>query len=174
MQKDQTAYRLRIVEESIDTHGSALLGYLMGLTGNKHDAEDLFDDLWLFVLRRFKDEHIGEFGLLRRKAYQLFIDRYRRAVRNPVSTVEEVPDKPVIGTAPEAFSEEDEARFKRKFFEDYPVPLSGLHKECLWLHCRIGYTFKEIAGILDIPSSTVGDKVASARKAFADHFNHNK
>ncbi|MBK1883531.1 RNA polymerase sigma factor [Luteolibacter pohnpeiensis] len=164
--------RLAKVEHAIDSHGSYLLDYLTSLTKNRHDAEAIHSDLWVYVLHRFRSEHIEHLGALRRKAYQLFIDHYRKQRRNPVLIVEETPECPTQSSH-EPYTDEEQAEFKARFFAEYQVDLPTEHQEALWLHAWCGYTFQEIAKIMGRPSSTIGDWITLARQAFADYLNSN-
>lgn len=167
-----TDHRLALVERAIDTHGAYLLHYLTQLTRNPHDAGELFNDLWMVVLRRFKDGDIGNLSFLRRKAYQIFVDWYRKERRNPVAAMETPPEIAAPPGQGDVLSAEEEEGFKIRFFEEYPVALSPEQKEALWLHARLGMTFVEIAAMLDKPPSTVGDWIKQARTAFAEYLNN--
>ena len=168
---DEFERRLATVEAAIDKHGNHLQGFLITLTKNTHDAEELFDDLWVHVLHRFKIEDISKMGYLRRKAYQLFVDFWRKKQRNPVTTVEILPEEPASSAFHDAATPEEEEALKRNFFAEYDAGLSDDQRDALWLHARYGYTFTEIGKLMQKPSSTVGDWIAQARKSFAEAFN---
>lgn len=165
--------RIEMVERAIDSHGAYLLDYLTGLTRNRHDAESIHSDLWVYALHRFPAEKIAHLGALRRKAYQLFVDHYRKQRRSPVRVVEDPPDMPASHGQHEPCSEAEQAAFKARFFAEYDVDLPARHRDALWLHAWCGYTFQEIAEIMGKPSSTIGDWITQARQAFADHLNSN-
>jgi len=80
---------------SVDTYHTYLRDYLFGLCGQWQDAENLLQDLWQYVLLHFEDDQIDSVNLLRRKAYQLFIDHYRRQIRRGESLSETPLDLPV-------------------------------------------------------------------------------
>jgi len=167
-------HRFKLVEKAIDEHGMYLERvYLRGLTKNSHDAEDLANELWLHVLNRFKTEEITDLSRLRRKAYQLFVDYWRRQQRNPVTAVEELPDSPVSSNITEPSTHAEEEAFKERFFSEYPADLTEDQKTALWLHARMGYTFVEVGQIMQKPQSTVGDWVKQARATLAEHLNNN-
>lgn len=163
--------RLKLVEQAIDEHGSYLLSYLKSLTKQKEDAEELFDDLWIWVLNKLPEDRIFHVGVLRRKAYQLFVDRWRKQKRNPVFAVEDLPDVSSPDTQSEALTDEEEEQFKIRFFSEYDVNLSEKQKHVLWLSARMGYTHREISDLIGIPASTVGDWLLQCREAFADYLN---
>lgn len=164
--------RLALVEQAIDRYGGYLQGYLFDLTKQWQDAEDLLSQLFVHVLHRFPEERIMQVGVLRRKAYQLFVDYWRKKQRS-VPTVDEESghEQPAANVAPEPQTEEEEAAFKARFFSDYDVGLSEAQKEALWLHARYGYTHVEISKQLGVPSSTIGDWIKHARKRIAERIN---
>lgn len=159
--------RLALVEEAIDLHGGYLFHLLCEWTKNYHDAEDLLNELWALVLRAFPEGKITQFGLLRRKAYQLFIDYQRRKQRNPVTTVETLPEISNTLTT-EPYDEQDEIKFRNRFFAEYQVELEPEKQKAVWLYARYGYTYAEIAEQLNKPASTIGDWVREARELFSN------
>lgn len=161
--------RMRLVERSIDQHGQYLLHYLHSLTKQWQDAENLYNDMWVFVLNRFAEDKIMHVGFLRRKAYQLFVDYWRRCQRNLVTTTDELPETEVLPMSDESYSVEDEANFKSRFFAEYAVNLSTDQQDAVWLYARYGFTYKEIAERLDKPPSTIGDWITHARSLFSDY-----
>lgn len=163
--------RLKLVEQAIDEHGSYLLSYLKGLTKQKEDAEELFDDLWIWVLNKLPEDRIFHVGVLRRKAYQLFVDRWRKQKRNPVIVVEDLPDASSPDSSGEALTDAEEQRFRARFFAEYDVDLTKQQKDVLWLSARMGYTHREISDIVGVPASTVGDCLLKCRQVFADYLN---
>ncbi len=163
--------RLKLVEQSIDRYGNYLQGYLYFLTKQWQDAETLFDDLFIYALNKLPEEKLTHIGILRRRAFHMYVDSYRRKKRNPVTTVEELPDSPCLAHPEEPFSPEADKKFKESFFSDYPVDLKPLQKEALWLYARHGYTYQEIARILGKSPSTIGDWITLSRKKFAEHLN---
>ncbi|BCX48597.1 hypothetical protein HAHE_25050 [Haloferula helveola] len=163
--------KMEMVERSIEAHGSYLLNFLHSLTRNRQDAENLHSDLWVYVLHRFSPDRIGDIAALRRKARHLFIDHYRKLRRDPLAFVEDTPESGSGSGISEPFTEREQAEFRRRFFTEFPVCLPPEHEEALWLHAWCGHTFQEVAGIMGKPASTVGDWIAGARQAFADHLN---
>src|SRR5688572_17902934 len=89
--------RMELLIASVDLNHAALLDYLMRLCRNFEDARDISQTLWRYVYVSFPADKIGCYPLLRRKAYQLFVDSYRAAKRRPEIAVEELPEVPVAG-----------------------------------------------------------------------------
>lgn len=85
-----TRYRqgdVSALDALIDRHQRSLYGYLVNLTGNRSDADDLFQEVWMRVIRKlslYADQNFG--GWLMRIAHNLTIDRIRR--RKPESSVD--------------------------------------------------------------------------------------
>lgn len=163
--------RLAALEEAIDKYHLYLERYLTSLTRNHADAEDLLSRLWVIVLHKFKDDQIGNLPILRRKAYQLFIDHYRAKMRerDKVQNVETLPEPGIEHLGKEAYTDAEEIRLKEKFWTEFPVDLPAQQKEVLWLSARYGFTIQEISARLSLPHSTIGDWLQRSRKALADY-----
>jgi DNA-directed RNA polymerase specialized sigma24 family protein len=165
--------RMTAVTASVENYHTYLLDYLFRLTRQRQDAENLLQDLWRHVLLHFEESKISSFPLLRRKAYQLFIDHYRRQSRRGEVLSEETPEVAVQPNHFAAFTDAEEVALRRKFWAEYPtVDLTEPQKEALWLHARYGFTCKEIEQRLGVPSSTVGDWIALGRRRLAAVINN--
>jgi RNA polymerase sigma factor (sigma-70 family) len=167
--------RVAAVSQAVDDYHTYLLNYLFSLTRQWQDAENLLQDLWRYVLLNFDEDKIHALPLLRRKAYQLFIDHYRRQVRRGEVLSDEIPEVPVQQPNFAPFTEDGEAALREKFWSEYPgIDLTEKQKEVLWLHARYGFTFKEVADRMGEAASTVGDWVALARKKLAEMINNER
>lgn len=164
--------RIKVIEGAIDRHHAYLERYLQSLTRNHADAEDLLSRLWVHALHKFKDDQLGNLPLLRRKAYQLFVDHYRQKARSREDLREHLPDHPVQHVGKEAYSTEEEEVLRLRFWAEFPVDLPNEQREALWLSARYGFTIQEIADRLSVPSSTIGDWLIRSRQALADHLNN--
>jgi DNA-directed RNA polymerase specialized sigma24 family protein len=157
---------------AVDLHHRYLHKYLHHLTGQWQDAEDLLQELWRYVVVHFPEEKIQSIGLLRRKAYQLFVDRYRSARRRPETCMSELPEIACKGCCETGFSEEQEAELKAKFWSGFLfIELTEMQKEVLWSYARYGYTYHEMESQFSIPASTIGDWVALGRQRLAAYIN---
>lgn len=164
--------RMAAVSAAVDNYHRYLLDYLHRLTRQWQDAENLAQDLWRHVLLNFDEDKIGCLPLLRRKAYQMFIDHYRRQIRRGEILPEEMPEVPAQHHDFSAFTEDEESALQEKFWSEYPgIELSITQKQALWLHARYGFTHKEIAQKLEVPSSTIGDWIILARKKLTEILN---
>jgi DNA-directed RNA polymerase specialized sigma24 family protein len=132
--------RVAAVSHSVDDFLTYLLKYLFSLTRQWQDAENLLQDLWRYVLLNFDEDKIHALPLLRRKAYHLFLDHYRRQVRRGEVLAEEVPDVPAQQPDFAPFTEDGEAALRERFWSEYPgITLTEKQKEVLWLHARYGF-----------------------------------
>lgn len=164
--------KMALVSQAVSDYHAYLREYLYRMTRQWQDAENLLQDLWRHVLLNFDEDKIQCLPLLRRKAYQLFIDHYRRQVRRGEILSDELPEVPVSG-ARASITDDDEAGLKKKFWADYPkIELTEQQKDALWLHARYGFTFKEIEKQLGVPASTVGDWITLGRKKLAEAINN--
>jgi DNA-directed RNA polymerase specialized sigma24 family protein len=164
--------RFELVSESVDMYHKHLLGYVYTMTNQWQDAENIVQNVWKFVIVYFKDDQLGHghLPLLRRKAYQLFIDHYREKQRKPAIPTDQLPEYRSVKTAPEAYTDAEELRLKAVFFEQYPgIELSDGQKEVIWLHGRYGFTHMEIAEKTGTAASTIGDWIKLGRKRIAEY-----
>ncbi|WP_309385635.1 RNA polymerase sigma factor [Cerasicoccus frondis] len=165
--------RVDLVMQAVDLHQTHLLHYLTGLTRNYHDAEDLLQSLWNHVLLHFKERDILSLPILRRKAYQHFVDAYRSKVRRPEDIREDYAGIEPVARPREAYSDAEEAQLKANFWSELSgIDLTDQQKECLWLHARFSYSYSEIADRLGIGKSTVGDAITIARDKIKQAFEH--
>lgn len=165
--------RLAAVTRAVDDYHGYLLDYLHQLTRQRQDAENLVQDLWRHVLLHFDEGKIGCLPLLRRKAYQLFIDHYRKLVRRGEVLTDKLPDAPVHHPDFNGATEAEDAALRERFWSEYPgIDLTEDQKAALWLHARYGFTYKEIEDRAGFPASTVGDWIALGRQRLAAFINH--
>jgi len=156
--------RMELVMQAVDKYHNYLLQYLIGYTRNHHDAEDLLQTLWKHVLLHFPQEKIGKIGLLRRKAYQIFVDAYRFRKRRAEQLTPDYTGIEPESRAYEPGSDAEEAALKEQFWDEFQgINLTDTQRECIWLHARYGYSYSEIGQKLGIGKSTVGDAVTNAR-----------
>lgn len=67
------------LDRLIDRHQRMLFGYIVNMTGRQEGADDVFQEVWLKVIRKldaYRDENFG--GWLVRIARNVVIDRARR------------------------------------------------------------------------------------------------
>ena len=157
--------RKELVMGSVDLYHGYLIKYLKSFA--PHDCvEDVVQELWKYVLLKFPLEKIQDVGLLRKKAYQLFIDQYRKSkVLSEAKTM--IMLEPTRENGEAVFSASSEAKLQERFWLEYDVGLTDLQKEVVWHHARYGMTFEEIEQALGIKASTACDWMKLARKKIA-------
>jgi RNA polymerase sigma-70 factor (ECF subfamily) len=141
--------------------------FALSLTRNPHDAEDLVQDTFLKAQRAFASFEPGSnakawlFTILRR----LHIDRYRRSKKRPVPLPEETladlpeaaapaeaePDLPWDHLPPDALE---------RAIEEVPEPF----RVAVRLRDLEGFSYREIAEVLDIPPGTVMSRLFRGRE----------
>jgi len=163
---------MRLVNRAIDAYGTSLLNYAHSLCRNNNvDADALFDDLFIYALKKFPEDKFMAYGFYRLKLYQLFVDRWRSERRRLDQPVAELPDREQPSSK-EIVSEDAEIALRNRFFEDYPVDLTEIQKEALFLWARYGFTHQEIGEKLNIPRSTVADHIRIGRAAIVEYVNN--
>lgn len=163
----------RLLIEAMDKYGSFILGYLNSLCHDHTMAEDVSQQLWVYVYSKFEPQYYEHAGFLKNKAYQLFVDECRkRKVRSFVTTVESIPDSPAPPPSREPSNTEEEKQLYDDFWEQFSsLQLKEKHKEIFWLHARLGYTMQEISGQLNVATSTANDWLRLIKKQCLEHLN---
>ena len=165
--------RLSLVNEAIDKYHVYLVSYVANICKNYQSAEDIMQEVWVFVLNKFEESKITCLPILRRKAWQKSIDHYRSLKRRKETTHEELPDVPVSPAHnSEPQCEEEEKEFERSFWSEFPgIDLTEGQKKVLWFHARYGLSYKEIEAKTGIATSTIGDWIKLARSKVAAYLN---
>lgn len=150
---------------AMDHFGTYLLGYFESLCKDRLLAEDLSQQLWVYVYEKFSEKDFEHAGFLKRKAYQLFVDEMRkRGVRSHVTFVEDPPDYPSISDGREPMDAREERELFDSFWEQFdPLNFTDSEKQVFWLSARYGYTMKEVGEKLGIPHSTAHDWLKSVK-----------
>lgn len=155
-------------ERVVRPHLDRLYRLAWRLTGQKAEAEDLFQELLIRAYRKLDDlvliEHPGSW--LARVMYNLFIDERRRFARRRMHTVEE-GQLPGEGIAAFAGSEDpvhDNVRAeKMQMLDKALAQLSDEHRVIVLLHDTEGYKLTEIHELVGVPVGTVKSRLHRAR-----------
>jgi len=151
-----------LIEDYIENYGRRLYGLCRKLCGDAYDAEDLYQETWLRVLRSFEKYNSAcDFEKwAARICVNLFRDRWRRKKRSPVlDTFPSAEEKTQIlenVAAPEA--------------EDYSMvhtavaALPEKQRVTVVLYYFNGFDTGATARILRVPEGTVKSRLAAARK----------
>ncbi len=155
-------------EKLVRPHFDRLYRLAWRLTGQKAEAEDLFQELLIKAYGKLDDlVKIDEPGSwLSRVMYNLFIDERRRFARRRMHTVEEGemagdgiaglpgPDDPAF----------DQERYERITKLDLALSqLSDEHRLIVLLHDTEGYKLTEIQELIGVPVGTVKSRLHRAR-----------
>ena len=126
--------------------------YALSLCSNRQDAEDIVHDAWVRLDNRYKKP--PEKSLLYTTIRNLYIDRYRRAMKIRFSEFEEhiyVPD----ANAFDGITADELDRFLRQ--------LRDVEREALYLSVVEGYTADEISTMTSTARGTVLSMIHRAR-----------
>src|SRR6266576_2403910 len=148
----------------------SLYGAAMRMTRNPSDAEDLIQETFLRAYRGFGGftEGTNLKAWLYRILTNTFINSYRKRQREPVTVLEdEIPDWYLYGTDQSEASAETEV-LDRMPDADVKEALDALPEQfrmAVWLADVEGFSYKEIAEILNVPIGTVMSRLHRGRKA---------
>jgi len=155
-------------EKLVRPHFDRLYRLAWRLTGQKAEAEDLFQELLIKAYGKLDDLiEIDEPGSwLCRVMYNLFIDERRRFARRRLQTVEEGE---LAGDGLEALPGRDDTAMEHEQYERLKKldkalsELSDEHRLIVMLHDTEGYKMTEIQELIGIPVGTVKSRLHRAR-----------
>jgi len=133
----------KMFELLVTEHSPMLVSYLAGMSGSRHEAQDLAQDVFVKAYRQFESfsgDGAGFAAWLRRIGRNLYIDRYRRSRRM------EVRDPAILEGMEEIFSAADGYGAGDTWVERVSTLRSCLEQlpERLRVVCRLHY-FEELA-----------------------------
>ena len=150
-------------DEIVTRHSDRVYRLAYRLTGNRHDAEDLTQEVFVRVFRSLSTYTPGTFeGWLHRITTNLFLDQARRKQRIRFDALSDArADRLTRGSpAPEA------AHADRTFDDDIEQALATLPPDfrVAVVLCDVeGLTYEEIADILDAKLGTVRSRIHRGR-----------
>jgi RNA polymerase sigma-70 factor (ECF subfamily) len=155
-------------ERLVRPHFDRLYRLAWRLTGQKAEAEDLFQELLIKAYGKLDElVEIDEPGSwLSRVMYNLFIDEQRRFARRRMRIVEEGQlggeglDDFAGNDNPAAETEHDE---KAQCLDRALDQLSDEHRIVVLLHDAEGYKLREIENVTGVPVGTVKSRLHRAR-----------
>lgn len=143
-------------------YGRFLYGLAYRLAGNHQDAQDLVQEVLLRVRRGLANYKPGNFeGWLSRITTNAFLDRVRKEKRRPTVPLPDDPDR-VLAGSPDVFTEAA-ARDLPDYLQQLLMELPAEYRATVVLADVIGYSYEEIAEILEIPLGTVRSRLHRAR-----------
>jgi RNA polymerase sigma-70 factor, ECF subfamily len=158
-------------DEVVRTHSPRVYRLAYRLTGNKADAEDLTQDVFVRVFRSLDKYQPGTFeGWLHRITTNLFLDRVRRNTR---IRFEPLPDDParVVAPTPSPAQVLDDLTFD----DDVQAALDSLpvtFRTAVVLCDIEGLTYEEVAATLGVKLGTVRSRIHRGRAALREALRH--
>ncbi len=154
-------------EEVAHTHGRFLYSLAYRLCGNHHDAQDLVQEALLRVRRGLATyEPRNLEGWLSRIVTRTFLDRVRKQRRRPTVPLPDEPDR-VLAGSPDLESEiaahdlpDHLQRLLGELPPDFRAPIV--------LKDVLGFSYEEIAEMLDVPLGTVRSRIHRGRGRLRD------
>ncbi|WP_442914253.1 RNA polymerase sigma factor SigE [Kribbella sp. NBC_01245] len=168
----QPAQALPSWDEIVRDHSARVYRLAYRLTGNKHDAEDLTQEVFVRVFRSLSSYTPGTFeGWLYRITTNLFLDGARRKQRIRFDGLpEDAHDRlPARGHGPAEKYDHD------SFDHDVQSALDSLPEDfrAAVVLCDIeGMTYDEIADVLDVKLGTVRSRIHRGRSMLRKHLEH--
>lgn len=159
---DESAFR-----SLYDRHATTVFGYALRLLGNRTDAEDVTQEVFLTLARRgslYDPTRRFQTWLLT-LVRNASIDHRRRRRSRPEAPI----DREILETvaAGHPTSEGTEA------IERALPCLPDNYREALWLCDAMGLTYQEAALIMECDPGTVGSRISRGRQLLRDHFKRN-
>ena len=159
-------------EGIVQEHSARVYRLAYRLTGNRQDAEDLTQDVFIRVFRSLDTYEPGNFsGWLHRITTNLFLDRVRRKSRIRMDGFGDGAEERLlsVGVLPEA------AVHDANFDPDIEIALASLSEEfrVAVVLCDIeGLSYEEISGVLGIKLGTVRSRIHRGRTQLREALAH--
>ncbi|TMQ79547.1 RNA polymerase sigma factor SigE, partial [Actinomadura soli] len=161
-------------EEIVSEHSTRVFRLAYRLTGNRHDAEDLTQDVFIRVFRSLSSYTPGTFeGWLHRITTNLFLDRARRKQRIRFDALGDDAAERLQGREPSPAQAYDE----RHLDADIQRALDDLVPEyrAAVVLCDIeGLSYEEIAATLNVKLGTVRSRIHRGRAQLREALEHRR
>lgn len=150
-------------EEIVTEHSDRVFRLAYRLTGNRHDAEDLTQEVFVRVFRSLDSYTPGTFeGWLHRITTNLFLDQARRRQRIRFDALSDERAGQMASDSPSP----DSAYSDRTFDDDVEAALATLPPDfrAAVVLCDVeGLSYEEIASIMDAKLGTVRSRIHRGR-----------
>ncbi|GAA1394583.1 RNA polymerase sigma factor SigE [Luteococcus peritonei] len=160
-------------EELVRDHTDQVYRLALRLTGNRHDAEDLTQDVFIRVFRSIHSFTPGTIdGWLHRITTNLFLDGARRKQRIRMDPMAEQSER-VVGEV----GSPDEIVDDASLDADVHAALAALAPEyrvCVVLCDIEGLSYDEIADVLDVKIGTVRSRIHRGRSQLREALAHRR
>jgi RNA polymerase sigma factor (sigma-70 family) len=161
-------------EEIVRQHSARVFRLAYRLTGNKHDAEDLTQDVFLRVFRSLSSYSPGTFeGWLHRITTNLFLDGARRRQRIRFDALSDESAERLHSREPNPAQTVDD----RSLDADVQAALNALAPEyrAAVVLCDIeGLTYEEIAATLGVKLGTIRSRIHRGRAQLREALEHRR
>jgi RNA polymerase sigma-70 factor (ECF subfamily) len=161
-------------EQVVQEHSPRVYRLAYRLTGNRHDAEDLTQEVFVRVFRSLSSYTPGTFeGWLHRITTNLFLDQVRRKQRIRFDALPEDASDRLAGSEPGP----ERAWEHNNLDHDVQAALDTLPPEfrAAVVLCDIeGLSYEEIAATLDVKLGTVRSRIHRGRAALRQALAHRR
>ncbi len=169
---ESTASEVPTWDEIVEQHSDRVYRLAYRLTGNRQDAEDLTQEVFVRVFRSLSTYTPGTFeGWLHRITTNLFLDQARRKQRIRFDALSDEREARLTSTDRSPADEYAE----RTFDDDVERALAQLPPDfrAAVVLCDVeGLTYEEIAEILDAKLGTVRSRIHRGRAMLRDALAH--
>ena len=159
-------------DDVVREHGARVYRIAYRLTGNRHDAEDLTQEVFVRVFRSLERYTPGSFeGWLHRITTNLFLDGVRRKQRIRFDALPDYADERFAG----AERSPADAHADAMFDDDIQRALDSLSPEfrAAVVLCDVeGLSYEEVAEVLNIKLGTVRSRIHRGRSQLRDALAH--
>jgi len=159
-------------EQLVREHSAQVFRLAFRLTGNRHDAEDLTQDVFVRVFKSIHTFTPGTLeGWLHRITTNLFLDGARRKQRIRMDPVADAPERRLPDASPDdlvddALFDHDVARALAALAPEFRVAV---------VLCDIeGLSYDEIAAVLDVKVGTVRSRIHRGRSQLREALAHRR
>ena len=151
-----------------------LVSIIHGMTGDWEKSQDIAQETWTAAYKCFSTEQFEHIGLLRAKARQIIVDKYRyNKTREFLSFTDNLETQPIVYRPRNFIGTAEEAALKQKMLEEFQEAFTDeIDKECFWLRFQYGFTIKELAERFDIKQSTMHDRLTRIRESCRQIFSN--
>lgn len=156
-------------EEKIAPHMSALFKVAYQYMGTKHDAEDLLQELLVYLYTQ--QEKLSQVEKLKpwlmRCLYNRFVDHYRKNQRQPIiEDIDDVKIQPLF-----RYYDNHEQYQQSQEILNAMNQLSADQRAVVTLHDINGHTLPELAEMMGTPLGTLKSNLHRARQVLKKHIN---
>ncbi len=150
-----------------DRNAAAVFGYAYRMLGNRTDAEDVTQDVFLALARRggsYDPTRSFKTWLLT-LARNASIDHRRRRRCRPAAPI----DRDILESAVAVTQERDDTELLERALPQIP----DVYREALWLCDAMGLSYQEASQLMECDAGTIGSRISRGRQLLRDLFKRN-